>query len=97
LHFEPGAEIGLSEGLFHGGLTISSRVGGEEIQPQGQTHTRKLKKLLQEEAVVPWMRDRLPLVYSGGRLIAVGDLWLANDAISSPGVGVRWTGRPALH
>jgi hypothetical protein len=27
----------------------------------------------------------------------VGDLWLANDAVASPGAAVRWIGRPALH
>ena len=97
LHFESGAEIGISPELFSAGLTIRPRTGGEEIQPQGQAHTRKLKKLLQEEGVVPWMRDRLPLIYSGERLVAVGDLWLAEDAASSPGIAVRWDGRPALH
>ena len=97
LHFEPGAEIGISPDLLSDGLTIRPRVGGEEFRLQGQSHTRKLKKLLQEEGVVPWMRDRLPLIYSGERLIAVGDLWLAEDAAARPGVAVRWTGRPALH
>jgi len=97
LHFETGAEIGISPELFSDGLAIRPRVGGEEFQLQGQSHTRKLKKLLQEAGVVPWMRDRLPLVYSGERLVAVGDLWLAEDAVARPGVAVRWTGRPALH
>ncbi len=97
LHFEAGADIGISPELLGDGLTVKSRVGGEEFQPQGQSHTRKLKKLLQESGVVPWMRDRLPLVYSGEQLLAVGDLWLAEDAVARPGVAVRWTGRPALH
>jgi len=97
LHFESGADIGLSPELFRDGLTIKPRTGGEEFQPQGQSHTRKLKKLLQELGVVPWMRDRLPLVYSGEQLVAVGDLWLAEDAVARPGVAVRWSGRPALH
>ncbi len=97
LRFEPGADIGIAAQLFGDGLTVRPRVGGEEIQPQGQSHTRKLKKLLQEAGVVPWMRDRLPLLYSGERLVAVGDLWLAEDAVAKPGVAVRWSGRPALH
>ena len=46
---------------------------------------------------MPWMRDRLPIVYSGERLVAVGDLWLAEEAVARPGVSVRWIGRPALH
>jgi tRNA(Ile)-lysidine synthase len=97
LKLEPGAGVGVSDALVEAGLHIKPREGGEEIQPIGQRHTRKLKKLLQEEGVVPWMRDRLPLVYAGDRLVAVGDLWLADDAARSPGVAVRWTGRPALH
>jgi tRNA(Ile)-lysidine synthase len=97
LHFESGADIGISEELYSGGLTIKPRIGGEEIQLQGQSHTRKLKKLLQEAGIVPWMRDRLPLIYSGERLVAVGDLWLADDAAARPGVAVRWINRPALH
>lgn len=97
LRLEPGAKTGVSDALIEAGLSIRPRLGGEEIQPKGQRHTRKLKKLLQEEGVVPWMRDRLPLIYAGERLVAVGDLWLADDAASSPGAAVRWIGRPALH
>ena len=97
LRFESGADIGISKALLDGGLTIKHRVGGERFSPYGQTYTRELKKLLQEEGVVPWMRDRLPLIYSGDRLLAVGDLWLAADAVTKPGVAVCWSGRPALH
>jgi len=97
LCFETGSDIGFSPTLLEDGLRVKPRVGGEEFQPQGQSHTRKLKKLLQETGIVPWMRDRLPLVYSGDRLIAVGDLWLAENAVTRPGVAVRWIDRPALH
>lgn len=97
LILEPGAKTGVSDALIKAGLSIRPRLGGEEIQPTGQRHTRKLKKLLQEDGVVPWMRDRLPLIYSGEQLVAVGDLWLADDAAASPGAAVRWIGRPALH
>ena len=97
LRFESGADIGLSAALLSQGLTIKPRMGGEEFQPQGQPHTRKLKKLLQEEGVVPWMRDRVPLIYAGEQLLAVGDLWLAEKAVAEPGVTVRWIDRPALH
>ncbi len=97
LNFDSGAEVGLSEQLVMQGLSVRPRVGGEEIQLEGQSHTRKLKKLLQEEGVVPWMRDRLPLVYSGEQLVAVGDRSIAADAVARPGVAVRWSGRPALH
>jgi tRNA(Ile)-lysidine synthase len=97
LHFEPGAERGLSAALLERGLRIDIRQGGEEIRPYGQRHTRKLKKLLQEEGVVPWMRDRLPLIYADEQLVAVADLWIAADAVSEPGIALRWSERPALH
>ena len=88
---------GIDPALAKSGLTLSSRAGGERIRLKGQAHRKKLKKLLQEEGVVPWMRDRLPLLYAGDQLVAVADLWIAADAVSKPGFGVRWDGRPALH
>ncbi len=97
IRFEPNAELGISPELFRRGIRVSSRVGGEKILLEYQSHTKKLKKLLQESAVVPWMRDRLPLIYAGDQLVAVGDLWLAADSVSRPGVAVRWIDRPALH
>jgi tRNA(Ile)-lysidine synthase len=97
LHFEFGGKNGLSEALLNDELRLEFRQGGEEFKPVGHRHTRKLKKLLQEEGVVPWMRDHLPLLYSGERLIAVGDLWLAADAVADTGFVVRWQQRPALH
>ena len=93
----PAAPCGLSESLVEGGLTVRMRSGGEEIRPAGQSHTRKLKKLLQEAGIVPWMRDRLPLIYSGEQLVAVADLWMAADAVSEPGTALRWDDRPELN
>jgi hypothetical protein len=43
------------------------------------------------------MRDRLPLVYANDRLVAVADLWVADEAASSPGTAIHWDDRPALH
>ncbi len=97
LRFEEDADSGLSAHTLEQGLRLDIRKGGEEFRPYGQGYTRKLKKLLQEEGIVPWMRDRLPLLYAGEQLVAVGDIWMAADAVSSPGVAVRWTGRPALY
>lgn len=97
LVFTPGASVGLSDTVINGGLELRFRAGGEDFQPSGQSHTRKLKKLLQEAGVVPWMRDRLPLLYANGQLVAVGDLWIATHAASEPGVAVGWEDRPALY
>jgi len=92
-----GAASGLDEALLDAGLELRYREGGEEFKPAGQEHTRKLKKLLQEAGIVPWMRERLPLLYADGRLVAVADLWIAAEAMSEPGVAIRWDNRPALN
>jgi len=97
LQLETGAAQGLTRAVVDAGLEVRYRCGGEEIKPAGQSHTRKLKKLLQDEGIVPWMRDRLPLLYSGGELVAVADLWLASAAAAEPGVAVRWKNRPPIH
>jgi len=78
------------------GLCVRRRQGGEEIKPLGQRHTRKLKKLLQEEGIVPWWRDQLPLVYAGDELVAVADLWLADSAFAASGATIQWDERPNL-
>lgn len=88
---------GLSGAVVSAGLDVRFRSGGEKIKPLNQEITKTLKNLLQEEGVVPWMRDRLPLVYSGDHLVAVADLWIAADAASCPGTGIAWKNRPPLH
>lgn len=93
----PGAARGLSDAIVERGLSIRMRKGGEEIKLLDQTHTKKLKKLLQEEGVVPWMRERLPLIYADEKLVAVADLWIAADAASEPGTALCWDEPPELY
>jgi tRNA(Ile)-lysidine synthase len=57
-------------------LTVGLRQGGETCRLPGRAHHHKLKKLLQEAGVPPWERRRLPLVYVGGELAAIGDRWV---------------------
>ncbi|MDD4965253.1 MAG: tRNA lysidine(34) synthetase TilS [Gallionella sp.] len=52
-------------------LTLRLRQGGETLRPHPQSPTRTVKNLLQEHGVPPWLRERLPLVYYGERLVAV--------------------------
>jgi tRNA(Ile)-lysidine synthase len=47
--------------------------GGERLKPAGARFTRTLRNLFQEEAVPPWIRERLPLVELDGELAAVAD------------------------
>lgn len=52
---------------------VRFRSGGERLKPEGRKHSQTLKKLMQEYRIEPWIREQIPLVYQGDRLIAVGD------------------------
>ena len=56
-------------------LNIKYRTGGEACQLVGRP-TKRLKKLLQEEEMLPWLRERLPLLY------------IKDDLACIPGIGV---------
>jgi tRNA(Ile)-lysidine synthase len=89
-------DTGLSDAVIAQGLEIRYREGGEEIKPLFQRHTRKLKKMLQEEGVVPWMRDRVPLLYSDDKLVAIADQWIAVEASGEPGTIIEWRSHPPI-
>lgn len=88
---------GIAPALAAGGLAVRFRVGGESLRPAGRDNTHALKKLLQEAAIVPWMRSRLPLFYAGNDLVAVADLWIADAHFDPAGHAIQWNGKPPLH
>ena len=92
--------VGLSAAALQGSaLSISFRSGGERIRPAGDAHRRALKKLLQAQDILPWMRGRIPLLYAGERLVAVADLWTDGDFAARAGERgwrMRWTRHPEL-
>ncbi|MGH8221560.1 MAG: tRNA lysidine(34) synthetase TilS, partial [Woeseiaceae bacterium] len=96
LRIEAGRGPGIQPALARGGLTVRFRDGGEAIRLPAERHRRKLKKLLQDKGVLPWMRACIPLLYAGDRLIAVGDLWIAAEAYCEDGYPLRWDERPLL-
>jgi len=55
-------------------LCIKPRVGGEKIKPMGADHHKSVKHIFQEQNIAPWLRARVPLIYSEDTLIAVGDM-----------------------
>lgn len=95
-----GLVAGLAGGLPAGERwVIRYRSGGERLRPGAGRPSKRLKDLCQEAGIVPWMRDRLPLVCVGDRLAAVGDLWLDADLAlpaGEPGLQPLWEGRPRL-
>jgi tRNA(Ile)-lysidine synthase len=64
-------------------LEVRFRHGGEKVK-EASRPTRTLQKIFQERGVPPWLRDRIPLLFAAGALVAVGDLcivegWLQNS------------------
>lgn len=85
--------IGLSSKFTKYSLHVQGRMGGERCKPQGRAKSQKLKKLLQEYQVPPWIRDRIPMVYVGDKLAAVSDLWVCEDFLArkdETGIVLKW-------
>lgn len=97
LTLRPGSPRGLDPALVASGCEVRFRSGGESLAPEEGRPSRRLKQLAQEAGIVPWMRGRLPLVYCGGELVAVADLWTAARHRRAKGVAVVWDDRPALY
>lgn len=77
---------------------VRNRRGGERCHPTTRNHSQTLKKLLQEAGLAPWWRERVPLVFCGDELAAVGDLWVCRGfeaAAEMPGWHPRWQ-RPSV-
>ena len=99
LRMRPAASGGLNAAKLSDTLTVRFRVGGESLQVAGDAFHRKLKKMLQAAGILPWWRDRLPLIYSGRQLLAVGDLWIAADFAAregEPALAIVWDDRPRV-
>lgn len=69
---------------------IRWRQGGERCTPSDRQHSQTVKKLLQEYGLETWLRDRVPLIYDGDQLVAVGDLWVNKEYdIVEPEAAIR--------
>lgn len=81
------------------GFVVGFRGGGEVCRPAGRAHRRPLKKWLQDFGVLPWMRERLPLIYAGEDLVAVAGLWVCAPFTAGrgePGLRICWQSHPRL-
>lgn len=85
---------GFSAARFPGPFELRLRRGGERLLPAGQPAEKSVTRLLRESGIESWLRGRVPLIYSNGLLLAVGDRWIAATAVAAPderGFTVRWT------
>lgn len=60
-------------------VTVQFRKGGEMLCLPGRKHHHELKKVFQMWGVLPWLRDRIPLVYKDDTLISVVGYWIAEE------------------
>jgi tRNA(Ile)-lysidine synthase len=56
----------------------------KSVKPYGR-RTRSLKKIYQDYAVPPWLRDRVPLLYIDDQLAALADLFVCDWAAVNEG------------
>lgn len=57
-------------------LRVCSGRRGERIQRCATSGRQEVKKLLADHGVPPWLRADWPRIWSGDRLVALGDHWL---------------------
>ncbi len=83
--FVPTVGAGLKRSLLDAGrVELRLRVGRERIRLAPNGPHRKLKNLLQESAVPPWERDRLPLLVCDGRLVWAAGIGMDADFWAGP-------------
>ena len=79
---------------------MRARAGGEALRPGAGARTQSLKTLLQEATHPVDERARLPLLFAGDRLIAVGDRWLDASVVanvkSRRRARLRWRARQLI-
>jgi tRNA(Ile)-lysidine synthase len=75
LRIAPADASGLPVGKLPRPLRVKWREGSASLRPDARRPSRTLKHLFQEAGIVPWMRQRIPLLFAGNSLVAVGDLW----------------------
>jgi tRNA(Ile)-lysidine synthase len=80
----------LPEEWVRDGLSVRFRAGGERFQPAGSTRAQPLREWMRASDLLPWMRDRVPLIYHGGDLVAVADLSISAAAVAAAGSAHGW-------
>ncbi len=63
------------------GVEVVFRTEGLACRPDQRKNTRSFKRLCQDLAIPPWLRPRLPLVYSADGLVAVADYCLCQPEL----------------
>lgn len=70
-------------------FTVRYREGGEAVRQAGRG-SRKLKKVLNEARIEPWLRDRTPLLYRGAELVWVAGIEGLSASGFAPLSRIEW-------
>lgn len=77
------------------GEKVSIRFGVQSVRscPDKRVGYRSLSKRMHEMHIPPWQRSRVPLVFFGEQLAAVGDFWIEKGfavTYGKPGYQITW-------
>ncbi len=76
-------------------LTVRYRRGGEKIYLATSSCSKSVKRLFQEKGVLPWYRDRVPLIYINDQLAVIPGFCVDKKyaaAEQEPSWNVVWSG-----
>ncbi len=80
-------------------VSVRWRHLGLRCQPAGREGTRSFKKIAQDLAIPPWLRDLVPLIFIDGELAAIGDYLVCESFAAKQaeeGWNLRWFSTPGL-
>ncbi|MBQ1782652.1 MAG: tRNA lysidine(34) synthetase TilS [Gammaproteobacteria bacterium] len=63
--------------------------GSTRVHPHWRQQGRELVKIWQELAIPGWQRPRLPMLFYGEQLVAAGELWVEQGAVTDASGGLR--------
>lgn len=76
-------------------VSIRFRQGGERLCPAPGKQTKTLKQICQENGILPWCRERIPLVYLDDDLAAVAGVCVADQfsaGAEEAAIDLHWSG-----
>ncbi len=80
-------------------LIVRRRQGGERLRAAPRARTQSAQHLMQQQGVLPWMRDAVPMVFAQERLLAIGDTWVdahRRGSAGAPGWRIAWEDGPRI-
>lgn len=84
-----------TEHLHDKSVSIRFRQGGERLCPAPGKQTKTLKQIFQENGILPWCRERIPLIYLDDDLAAVAGVCVADQfaaGTEQASISLHWSG-----